>query len=280
MARLWWRVLAAAAVAAPAAGSSVDGVAGGRLRGGAADLTKPMPIISSAGEFLPSSAAAVEQVSGPRSVVATVGGRLRARRLLNAVFSTSFDTALAPADDAGAAYVAVPAKAPQLLIVHTEAGASAAAEGSAVADECALGSFALSLADAVLMLPPCAQPTKAILMSMYELVFAQHLACTQAEAAPAAAGKPSRTLLVHIAHSPADEAAVRAAAQAAWAAAAAATSGAAANSFSSRFELITLALPPKVRLPPPPPLYSPRPIRRWLAQQPRLFIHWTRTRYT
>jgi hypothetical protein len=251
MPRLLWRVLAAAAVTAPAAGSSVDGAAVGRLRGGAVDLTKPVPLISSAGEFLPSSAAALAEVSGTRSVVATVGGKLRARRLLNAVFSTSFDTAnaLTGGDDAGAAFVAIPAKASQLLIVHTEAKPGGATEvGAPVADECALGSFALYLADAVLMLPPCAEPTKTILQGMYESIFAQHLASQQGQEPPLSSteGKPIRTLLVHVAQTPADEAAVLAAAQAGWAAAAAASAGAAANSFSSRFELITLALPPKV----------------------------------
>jgi len=152
-------VLAAASIAAPAACSSLDGSAV-RLRGGMADLAaavKPVAIISGAGVFSPSAAASVATgISGQRSVVATVGGSLRARRLLNALFDTSFDTERG-VGPTGGAFVAT---APELLIVHTESATTAAAEHGSVADECALGSFALTLASAVLVLPSCAEPTK------------------------------------------------------------------------------------------------------------------------
>eukprot|EP00967_Tisochrysis_lutea_P112252 scaffold177097_cov27-Tisochrysis_lutea.AAC.1 len=217
-----------------------------RLRGGALD--SPMALITPSGDFSPEAATALASLSGTRSVVATVGGRLRARRLLNALFSTSFET-----KEGAGAFVAAPAKAPKLLIVHTEAGTATALpeeaeEALPVTDVCALGSFALSLADAVLVIPPCAEPTKQMLISMYESVFAQHLATTElapegeAERSSAAGPKVTRTLLVHVAQTATDAVAVRAAAEAAWAAAAKATSSK-GIAFASRFDLVTLTLP-------------------------------------
>ena len=121
-----------------------------------AALDAPVPLISPRGDFQPAAASELASVGGARSVVATVGGRLRARRLLNSIFATEFDTARAPAagEDRGGAYVAASPQAPELLLVHTEAAsAGEACEDGAVADESAFGCFALGLADAVLVLP-------------------------------------------------------------------------------------------------------------------------------
>lgn len=201
-----------------------------------AALDAPVPLISPRGDFQPAAASELASVGGARSVVATVGGRLRARRLLNSIFATEFDTARAPAagEDRGGAYVAASPQAPELLLVHTEAAsAGEACEDGAVADESAFGCFALGLADAVLVLPPCAEPTRPVLVSAYEEIFAQ-LAAT----AEPTDGK--RTLLVHLAQTAADDAAIKSAAMDAWAAA---CGGGAEPSFDSRFELTAIALP-------------------------------------
>ena len=76
------------AVAAERQASSVRA-----LRGGS---SSPLQLVNGAGELLASSATAVSGGAGGSSLslVASVGGSARGRKLLNAVFGTSFPTAL------------------------------------------------------------------------------------------------------------------------------------------------------------------------------------------
>jgi len=211
----------------------------GRLRGGSAD---PQQLINGAGEFLGSSATAVAgsaPSSATLSVVASVGGKSRSSKLLNAVFGTRFATALqlGPQDPASAgAWLASSPSMPGCLVLETRPLAQVGKERSA-ADSCKLTTFCLSLADALIMHSPCVKPTAALVKETYERVFSHHLAAMLS-------GGDGRTMLVHV-RDPDDslpEAAVRAACKDAWSAATAATEFK-GKAFSDLFELVLITVP-------------------------------------
>ena len=145
-----------------------------RLRGGAA----PARVINGEGEFVAAAAAAAtEGVKGAISVIASVGGSSRGRRLLNALFATEFDTKLRlgePEENVGA-WIAASQNTPSCLVLDCVEGADSG-QRRAAADGCKLASFSLELADALIVHSPCARPSAGLVKESYERIFTHHLA--------------------------------------------------------------------------------------------------------
>ena len=99
------------------------------------------------------------------------------RRLLNAVFGTSFATELtlgAPAESSSGAWLAA-SPSTGALVVET-VPTDAAGESRSAADACKLASFSLALADAVIVHAPCVAPSPALVKAEFERLFSHHLA--------------------------------------------------------------------------------------------------------
>lgn len=231
------RTVAAAliTVATPVSASIVTSLS---LRGGAL-AAEPLQLISQQGEFntaVAEQAATVPTSGAPLLVVASVGGKLRGRRLLNALFDTSFRTQLQPGDSSSStgAWVAASPSVPGLVLVDTEQ--------TGIDDECALAAFCCAVADAVLVHTPCVSPSPAVLRDAYEKLFVQHLSIRgSTPVAPEA-----KTMLVHVHHQEGDAAALQKAAtkacEVAWEAATASTE-LKGTPLGSLFHLEHVALP-------------------------------------
>jgi len=229
---VWLPLLLPAAVAGELQSPVLHG-----LRGGSAS---PQQVVNGAGELLSSSAAAVASAAGGSSLslVASVGGSARARKLLNAVFGTSFSTSLRlgkqDADATGAWLTSSPSM-PGCLVMDAVPADSEGAKRSG-ADSCKLECFSLALADALIMHAPCVAPSAALVKESYERVFSHHVAAMKTGS--------GRTLLVHVSDpaSTLSEAAVLAAAKEAWATASAFTEFK-GKDFSDLFELTLVTVP-------------------------------------
>ena len=219
---------------AAAGGSSLHS-----LRGGSAE---PLQLISASGELLSSSATAIAGAvpgSSSLSVVASVGGNQRGRRLLNALFGTEYPTALAlgaPDADSAGAWLAASSSVPGCVVLEQRPLAASGQQRSAV-DSCKLTCFSLVLADAVLVHSPCVAPSLALLRESYERIFSHHLA-----AMPSGADAPTTLLHVSDPAGGVSEATVREACRAAWETAAAATEFK-GMSFSDLFTLDVVDVP-------------------------------------
>jgi len=228
----WLFRVSAVLVSAAASSSTLPALS---LRGGAAE---PVQLISGSGELLTSAAASAAPAGSAVSVVASIGGQHRGRRLLNAVFGTSFGTELQlGAQDAAnaGAWVATAPSAPGMLVLESRPVVSSEQQRSA-ADACKLTSFSLAVADALIMHSPCVAPTAALVRESYERVFSHHIATMPSS--------ESRTMLVHVSDPEGglSEAAVRAACQDAWDTATAATEFK-GKAFSDLFDLEVVSLP-------------------------------------
>jgi len=236
MARVVALAILAAAVRTTAGAACTVGFL--RLRGGSAD---PVQLVNGAGELLPASATAVASAvsSGSLSLVASVGGKSRAAKLLNAVFGTTFPSKLqlgAVDASAAGAWLAASSSMPGCLVLETRPLASTGQQRSAV-DGAKLTTFSLALADAILVHSPAVTPTLALVKESYERIFSQHLAAMPS-------GSDGRTMIVHV-RDPEDrlsEAAVRAACKDAWNAAAAVTEFK-GKAFSDLFEWSLVTVP-------------------------------------
>ena len=203
----------------------------------------PAQLISGRGEFAAPTAAAVAgslPAGSSVSVVASLGGSARGRRLLNAVFGTSFATELtlgAPDDDSAGAWLAA-SPSTGALVVET-VPTDAAGESRSAADACKLASFSLALADAVIVHAPCVAPSPALVKAEFERLFSHHLAAGGAEGAVP-------TLLVHVGEPVASgglsAVGVAKAAKEAWASASSSTE-LKGKQFDELFELETIELP-------------------------------------
>ena len=196
------------------------------LRGGAA--SDPVQLINGAGELLASSASSVAGTlpgGSSVSVVASIGGSHRARKLLNAVFGTSYPTDVVLGSQGGSSAGAWLAASPSTgtLVVETRPCAPSG-EKRAAADSCKLASFSLALADAVIVHAPAVAPSAALLRETYERLFSHHLAAGQG-AIEADADAGSKTVLVHVSEGfgQVSESDVARACRDAWASASAAT---------------------------------------------------------
>jgi hypothetical protein len=197
----------------------------------------PVQLISGAGELLTSSATSVAATlpgASSVSVVASVGGSYRGRKLLNAVFGTSFDDSFAlgaqPEATSGAWIAASPSTG--ALVLDTRP-IEPSGESRSPADSCKLASFSLAVADAVIVHSPCVAPSAGLVKETYERLFSHHIAARRG-----AAADDSRTLFLHVSES-ADglsEGEVVRACKEAWAAAAAATEMK-GKAFSDLFDL-------------------------------------------
>jgi hypothetical protein len=207
------------------------------LRGGA---TEPVQLISGSGELLSARASEVAaSVPALTSVVASVGGQHRGRRLLNAVFGTSFDTELqlgAPSADVAGAWLAAAPSMPGTLVLDTCPLAQSGQQRGA-ADGGKLACFSLAVADVLIMHSPCVAPTAALVKESYERVFSHHIGVM-------ASGAESRTTIVHVSdvESGLSEAAVRTACKDAWSAAAEVTEFK-GKAFSDLFDMEVVSVP-------------------------------------
>ncbi|KAL1521711.1 hypothetical protein AB1Y20_021366 [Prymnesium parvum] len=216
------------------------------LRGGAS--AAPVQLVNAQGELLSSSAAAVAQdapAGTDLTVIASVGGHSRGRKLLNALFDTSFPTALSlsSARDASAgAWFAKAAGAPNVVVLDTEPTDGVESDGPrrTGADSAKLAGLCFSLADAVLIHSPVASASADVLKDWYEQLFVNHIAVCNGELK----GKP---LIVHISdasggRAPAAELVLSACA-AGWAAATATSASLRGTRFNDCFEFEHVALP-------------------------------------
>ena len=211
------------------------------LRGGAGDVVQ---LVTGAGELVASSASSVTSSLPGGSgvaVVASVGGSTRGRRLLNAVFGTSFGTEIsldAPSDADGGAYLAA-SPSTGALVVEVQPVDPPSGEQRSPADADKLASFSLALADAVIIHSPCVAPSAALLKETYERIFSHHLASKPAGSEPA-----GKTVLVHVSDSSCalSESDLARACKDAWAAAAAATEMK-GRSFAEIFDLEVVSMP-------------------------------------
>lgn len=164
-----------------------------------ASATAPVQIVSGSGELLSSAGSKVANTlpgGSSVSVVASVGGGHRGRRLLNAVFGTSYPTDLslgAPDEKAAGAWLAASPSTGALVVETRPLSSSGETRSSADSDK--LASFSLALADAVIVHPPAVGPSAALVKETYERLFSHHLAAAQGSL-PAADG--SKTVLVHV----------------------------------------------------------------------------------
>ena len=162
----------------------------------AVEATTPVQIISGSGELLSSASSSVASTlpgGSSVSVVASIGGGHRGRRLLNAVFGTSYPTELSlGAQDeksAGAWLAASPSTG--ALVVETRPLATSG-EKRPAADAEKLASFSLAVADAVIVHSPAVAPTASLVKETYERLFSHYLAASQG-------GLPaSKQVLVHV----------------------------------------------------------------------------------
>mmetsp|Transcript_144539 Transcript_144539/g.277311 ORF Transcript_144539/g.277311 Transcript_144539/m.277311 type:complete len:600 (-) Transcript_144539:239-2038(-) len=209
------------------------------LRGGSA---KPLQLITSSGQLAaPDASSLVDTLpaSAPFSVVASVDGHYRGRRLLNALFDTDFDGSVQlGAQDAmqAGAWLASSQNSTGCLVLETRPLRSLGPDRSVV-DSCKLSCFALALSNAIIIHSPCASPSSALVKEMYERVFSNHLAAMVPK------GITGRTLLVHVSD-PADalsEGAVRKACKAAWSTAIVGAEN--ASAFSDLFDFEVVSVP-------------------------------------
>ena len=156
---------------------------------------EPVQLISGSGDFAaPVASSVASSLPGGSgvSVVASLGGNARGRRLLNAVFGTSFATELqldgADEGSAGAWLAASPSTG--ALVLDTQA-LDAIGEARSSADACKLASFSLALADAVIVHSPCVAPSAALVKDEFERIFSHHLTAGGGDSG-------ATTLLVHV----------------------------------------------------------------------------------
>lgn len=196
-----------------------------RLRGGA--LGAPLSVVSPDGAL---SASAAERLlaSDASGMVGSVGHSPHGRKLLNALFGTSFSTALSASSTSEfGAWIAAAQSQPDLLILDTEVGGSM--EGSALA------AFAMTMSGTLVVHAPCRAPSATALQDLFERLFSRFAAIYNTDA-PA---QKVRLLYLHAANSATPAADVEAACTAAWSRAAAGTPAAAAQ-FSDVFALESL----------------------------------------
>ena len=208
------------------------------LRGGG--TATPMQLINAQGEFVAASASSIAAgaPSGTDlSIVASVGGRSRGRKLMNALFDTEFPAAvtIGPArEETAGAWVAAASNAPNVVLLDTEPTDGLESEGPrrTAADSSKLAGLSFSLADAILVHSPVAEPTEAVLKEWYERLFINHLAVCN--------GQPgAKALIVHVSDASAggesSAAMAKAACAAGWAAATATSSPLRSTAFSDCF---------------------------------------------
>lgn len=226
-------VLMAAAAAAELGSKQVES----RLRGGS---TGPMQLVSGSGELISSSAKAVSDAAGSSlSLIASVGGKSRGSKLLNALFGTKFDTSFqldGPSIENGGAWLESSPSMSGCMVLESRPLPSDGQQRSA-ADACKLACFSLVLADVLIVHAPCVTPSSALVTQTYERLFSHYLSATPG-------GSNERTLLVYVAD-PAGEmsaAEIHAACKSAWETAAA-TTEIRGKGFSDLFELEVVFIP-------------------------------------
>ena len=136
------------------------------LRGGAA----PLQIVTGRGVVVPEGAAAIAEASSSGSdlsIIASVGGQSRGRKLLNALFDSEFSTTLSlgPVEESAAgAWVSAAPNAPNIVLLDTEPS-DVLAEGArrSPAEASKLASLSFSIADAILVHSPGTAPSEAAL---------------------------------------------------------------------------------------------------------------------